>query len=148
MSEGVALDHVSAVSAELTDAIHRLAPQLSDGPPPDEETIGRVLEAGGRIVVARLDGAIVGVGTVIIAAALSGTTAHVEDVVVDEAARGRGIGELLVRELIGIAHAEGADEVALTSHPRREAANRLYPRLGFELGGTNYYTLELEDEHG
>ena len=143
MSHDVAVERVSTASDELAEAVRRLYPQLAGGPVPDVETIGGVLDGGGRIVVARVDGTIVGMGTVIVAAALSSRIAHVEDVVVDAAARGRGVGERLMHELIGIARAEGAHEVALTSHPRREAANRLYQRLGFELGGTNHYSLDL-----
>jgi ribosomal protein S18 acetylase RimI-like enzyme len=48
-----------------------------------------------------------------------------------------------MRELMSQARAEGAGDIAPTSHPTREAANRLYRRLGFELGGTNYYSLDL-----
>jgi ribosomal protein S18 acetylase RimI-like enzyme len=81
--------------------------------------------------------------TMVVVAALSGRTAHVEDVVVDAGYRGRGTGERLMRELIALARAQGADAMALTSNPSREAANRLYQRLGFELGGTNYYSLDL-----
>jgi ribosomal protein S18 acetylase RimI-like enzyme len=62
---------------------------------------------------------------------------------VDAAARGRGIGEALTRHAIELARASGARRVHLTSHPRREAANRLYRRLGFEPRETNVYALGL-----
>ena len=142
--ERIVVEAVAEVTDELAEAIRRLYPQLTQSPVPDERAIASVLDAGARMVVARADDAIVGMGTVIIATALSGTTAHVEDVVVDAGSRGRGIDARLMGELLDLARAEGADQMTLTSHPTREAANRLYQRLGFQLGGTNYYWLDLE----
>ena len=83
-------------------------------------------------------------GTLAIVTVMTGTTAHVEDVVVDSKARGRGVGELIMRELVSMAREARADQVTLTSRPSREAANRLYRRLGFALGQTNYYSLGLD----
>ena len=73
----------------------------------------------------------------------SGLRAWIEDVVVDESARGRGIGAALNRQAIEIARQAGARTVDLTSRPDREAANRLYARLGFNQRNTNVYRLEL-----
>ena len=63
----------------------------------------------------------------------------IEDVVVDETVRGRGVGEALSREAVRRAVALGARTIELTSHPSREAANRLYRRLGFSLRDSNLY---------
>jgi len=73
----------------------------------------------------------------------TGLRAWIEDVVVDEAARGRGVGEALNRAAIERARGEGATTVDLTSRPSREAANRLYQRLGFQERPTNVYRLDL-----
>ena len=143
-SEGLTVERVFEVTAEVVEAVQRLYPQLTEGLVPDGRAIARVLETGAAIWVARLEGHIVGMGTLAIVTVMTGTTAHVEDVVVDSGVRGRGIGELLMRELITMARAAGADEMTLTSGPSREAANRLYRRLGFALGGTNYYWLGLD----
>ena len=69
----------------------------------------------------------------------TGLRAWIEDVVVDAGARGQGIGEALTRAALQRAQAEGAREVDLTSRPSREAANRLYQRLGFLKRETNSY---------
>ena len=69
----------------------------------------------------------------------TGTRAWIEDVVVDEDARGRGVGALLTQAALDLAVAHGARTVDLTSRPGREAANRLYARLGFEQRQTNVY---------
>jgi ribosomal protein S18 acetylase RimI-like enzyme len=64
-------------------------------------------------------------------------------VVVDEAGRGRGVGEALNRAAVDEARARGAKNVNLTSRPSREAANRLYQRLGFVPYETNLYRFDL-----
>jgi ribosomal protein S18 acetylase RimI-like enzyme len=74
----------------------------------------------------------------------TGLQARIDDVVVDGAARGRGIGEALSREAIRIAREAGARNVSLTSRPAREAANRLYQRIGFQRLDTNVYRYPLD----
>ena len=142
-SEPITIETLTTTNEEVVRAVQRLYPQLTSGTVPDAEAVARVVDRGAFVLLARCDGKIVGMATLVVAAALSGTTAHIEDVVVDAEYRGRGIGERLMRELISRAQAERANAMALTSHPSREAANRLYERLGFELGGTNYYSLDL-----
>ena len=68
--------------------------------------------------------------------------AIIEDVVVDAAARGRGVGEALTNAAVARARAEGCRTVDLTSRPSREAANRLYQRLGFQPRDTNVYRFD------
>jgi ribosomal protein S18 acetylase RimI-like enzyme len=87
--------------------------------------------------------ALTGALTLVLYRIPTGLRARVEDVVVDESARGRGVGEALTREAIRLARESGARHVELTSHPSREAANRLYRRLGFELRETNVFRLPL-----
>ncbi len=73
----------------------------------------------------------------------TGMRAWIEDVVVDEAARGQGVGEALNREALRLAKERGAITVDLTSRPSREAANRMYQRLGFTQRETNVYRYDL-----
>jgi ribosomal protein S18 acetylase RimI-like enzyme len=89
-------------------------------------------------------GTIVGSLTLAMFRIPTGVRAWIEDVVVDESARGRGVGEALTQEALGRARAAGARTVELTSRPSREAANRLYLRLGFEVRDTNVYRFSLE----
>lgn len=74
----------------------------------------------------------------------TGVKAWIEDVVVDDEARGRGVGELLNRAAIVTASERGAKNVSLTSRASREAANRLYLRLGFEPYQTNLYRFAID----
>jgi ribosomal protein S18 acetylase RimI-like enzyme len=82
---------------------------------------------------------VVGMLTLVMFPIPTGLRAWIEDVVVDESARGQGVGAALTREAIRLAQAKGVRTVDLTSRPSREAANRLYERLGFELRDTKAY---------
>jgi ribosomal protein S18 acetylase RimI-like enzyme len=53
------------------------------------------------------------------------------------------VGELLNRAALDEARSRGAKDVSLTSRPSREAANRLYQRIGFERRDTNVYRFTL-----
>jgi ribosomal protein S18 acetylase RimI-like enzyme len=136
----------NAADAELVDAFTRLIPQVStsaDPPTVDElETI--VSSPVTRLLLARDDeGAIVGTLTLVTFRIPTGVGAWIEDVVVDERARRRGVGEALMAAAIRLADESGARHVNLTSRPEREAANRLYRRLGFEERETNVYRFTL-----
>jgi ribosomal protein S18 acetylase RimI-like enzyme len=89
--------------------------------------------------VGERDGAIVGMLTLVTFRLPTGVRAWIEDVVVDTGARGRGVGEALTQAAIELAADRGAQTVDLTSRPSREAANRLYRRMGFEQRETNVY---------
>lgn len=84
-----------------------------------------------------------GMATLTLDALVTGTKAWVEDVVVSQTCRGRGYGSQLISHLVAEAKAHGATSVNLTSRPEREAANRLYRRLGFVQRQTNVYKLTL-----
>jgi ribosomal protein S18 acetylase RimI-like enzyme len=138
----VRIEPVEEVSAELVDALQRFVPQLTNraGPPTAGELRTIVESPATKLLVARdEEGSIVGSLTLALFRIPTGVRAWIEDVVVDESARGQGVGEALSREGIRLARAAGAQSVELTSHPSREAANRLYQRLGFERRETNVY---------
>src|SRR5687768_13877123 len=120
---------------ELTAAFARLVPQLSrSNPPPSAEQVVAILDSDATTqFVARDDaGTIVGVATLAIFRIPTALRAWIEDVITDEAARGQGIGEALTRAMLDRARELGCATVDLTSRPSREAANRLYKRVGFE----------------
>ena len=93
--------------------------------------------------IARVDGVIVGSLTLVLYRIATGLKAWIEDVVVDEAARGHGVGEALNHAALDAARAHGAKAVSLTSRPSRAAANRLYQRIGFSPRDTNVYRYDL-----
>jgi ribosomal protein S18 acetylase RimI-like enzyme len=95
------------------------------------------------VLVARVDGRIAGSLTLAMFRIPTGLRAWIEDVVVDGDARGNGVGEALNSFAIEEARKRGAVTVDLTSRPSREAANRLYQRLGFVARDTNVYRFTL-----
>ena len=86
---------------------------------------------------------VVGMLTVGIYLSPTGSKAWIEDVVVDAACRGRGLGRQLVAHAIDYCKQQGIDTLYLTSNPRRIAANALYQSLGFERKETNLYRMKL-----
>ncbi|MCL6674265.1 GNAT family N-acetyltransferase [Streptomyces panaciradicis] len=131
---------------ELVDALGRLLPQLSRSARPlDAPALARDLACDtNTVLVARADHGIVGTLTLTTVPLPSGLRARVEDVIVDEAARGHGIAGLLMEQALQSAREAGARTVDLTSRPDREAANRLYERLGFQRRGSTVYRYPIE----
>jgi ribosomal protein S18 acetylase RimI-like enzyme len=134
----------TSVTDELIDAFARLLPQLKlNFPLPSLQEMEALLSSNASILIlARYpdeQAPVSGFLTLILYRVPTGIRARVEDVVVDESLRGKGIGEALMRYALNLARDAGADGVALTSNPRREAANRLYQRLGFNPWQTNLY---------
>ncbi len=130
------------VNDELVAAFEMLIPQLSrSSPPPSAEQLAEIIASPAtHLLVARdRDGAVLGSLTLVLFRIPTGLRAWIEDVVVDGGARGRGVGETLNRYALDVAAERGARSVDLTSRPSREAANRLYQRLGFEPRDTNVY---------
>jgi len=147
------LDHVvisveaaGSVDEDLVAAVGALIPQLSSSaPPPSREALSRIVaDTGATLFVARDDGRVVGMLTLVTFEIPTAVRAWIEDVVVDESARGRGVAAALVQAALDGATARGASTVELTSRPDREAANRLYVRLGFETRATNVYRRTLD----
>ncbi len=140
------VEEVMEVSAQLVEAFARLTPQLSrSSPPPGEKELQRIVQSdASRLLVAKIEDTIVGSLTLALFPIPTGLRAWIEDVVVDEGVRGQGIGAALNEEALRIAQDQGARTVDLTSRPTREAANRLYQRLGFERRETNVYRYSFE----
>lgn len=141
----VTVEVAQSVTDELLDAFERLVPQLSkSNPPPSRGELAEIVAAESTVLfVARVEGRIVGSLTLATFRIPTGLRAWIEDVVVDGEARGHGVGEALNRAALDEARRRGAVTVDLTSRPSREAANRLYQRLGFVARETNVYRHDL-----
>jgi len=136
----VRIEHVTEATDEVVDALARLVPQLSPGrEPPARDQVAEIAAQETLLIARGDDGAIVGTLTLVRYGVPSALRARIEDVIVDETARGQGVGEGLVREGMRLAAEAGVRALELSSRPEREAANRLYRRLGFELRQTNSY---------
>ena len=146
---------ITAATPEIHEAMGRLIPQLSrSAAPMSEADVQRFLSQDSvHLFAFRSDEAdaqgncpILGMLSLVAFEIPTGVRAWVEDVVVDEAARGQGAGFALVEAAVEHAKKVGARTVDLTSRPSREAANRLYQRAGFQLRETNVYRVTLEQK--
>ena len=146
----VDIEIVNEVTSDVVEAFGRLLPQLSTSASQlDADALSVIVSApASTLLIARAGGEIVGTLTLVIFPIPTGIRAWVEDVVVDEAARGKQFGgkrvaETLTTEAIRIARQAGAKTVDLTTRPSRVAAGKLYERLGFEQRDSRVYRYSL-----
>ena len=139
------ITEVNRMEPSLLAAFEQLMPQLSaNHPPPTAEDLGALIESPSRLLMAIGEQEeILGTATLSVFRIPSGLRCRIEDVVVDQNARGRGVGAALTRKALLLAREMGAPGVDLTSNPQRKAANRLYQRLGFEPRETNLYRYQF-----
>lgn len=134
------------VTPALVEAFERLTPQLSrSNPPPSAEMLQAIVESSACHLLLAVDddGAIHGTLTLVVFPIPTAWRAWIEDVIVDEVASGRGIGQKLNEHALDLARRLGCRTVDLTSRPSREAANHLYRKIGFEPRETNVYRYDL-----
>jgi ribosomal protein S18 acetylase RimI-like enzyme len=137
----VTIEEVTAFSDELAATIERLLPALSSTAVYDVEIVKAIVASDAtHLYLARLDGRVVGMASLVVYPIPTGIRAHVDDVVVDESARGHGISRKLLNHLIDEANTRfHVRTIDLTSRPDREAANHLYRTSGFVQRNTNVY---------
>jgi ribosomal protein S18 acetylase RimI-like enzyme len=136
------IEIITEATDELYKAFQRLIPQLTtNNPPPSlNDLAALVRDSSSTLMIARNEeNKIIGALTLAIYRVPTGIRSIIEDVIVDRSIRGQGIGEALMKRAIEIAREKGAGNISLTSNPMREAANRLYLRMGFEKRETNSY---------
>ena len=144
----ITINEVTGSSEELYNSMTELLSQLTTSElsfsPKDLE---RIVASQSSILFTATDkdlnNKIVGMLTLAIIDIPTGMLGRIEDVVVDKEARGKGIGEQITIAAIQKAKELGLKKIDLTSNPSREAANRLYKRLGFKQRTTNIYRYEL-----
>lgn len=144
----VAIEEATAATDEVVAAVQRLVPQVSTTAAlPTADEVRELVESPATVLLlARAGdegGEIVGMLTLALFRIPTGLRAWIEDVVVDTAASRQGIGTALTRAAVERAASAGARTVDLTSRASREAANRLYQRVGFALRDTNVYRYRL-----
>jgi ribosomal protein S18 acetylase RimI-like enzyme len=142
------IEQIREATDEFVAALARLVPQLSSSvAPPAREAVAEMVTSPAIVqLIARdpeREGQIVGTLTLAMFRIPTGLRAWIEDVIVDNESRGKGVGEALVRAALEKARQAGARTVDLTSRPSREAANRLYVRVGFTPRETNIYRYDL-----
>ena len=143
------IEKVSEVTGELIYALERLIPQLSahKAAPTRDELTALIHSESSTLLIARAPDEmdeIVGMLTLVIYRVPTGIRSIIEDVVVNQAMRRRGIAEALMMRAIELAREAGAGGVSLTSNSQREAANQLYQSIGFKRRETNAYAYDLK----
>jgi len=136
------IEVVTQADEKLWDAFQRLVPQLtSNNPPPSRDDLAALVKSeSSTLLIARADDdSIIGAANLTVYRVPTGIRVIIEDVIVDKSARGQGIGEVLIRRCLEAAREKGASGASLTSNPKREAANKLYQKMGFKKRETNVY---------
>jgi ribosomal protein S18 acetylase RimI-like enzyme len=161
---GLTIAVAEKADSSLQAAMARLLPQLSSSSaPPDVDDLRRIIDDPATTLLLAVDGGeadggeadgdgdgqanrarVLGMLTLAVFLLPTGIRAWIEDVVVDDEARGAGVASALVQAALERAHRLGARTVDLTSRPEREAANRMYVRLGFAPRETNVYRYTLD----
>jgi ribosomal protein S18 acetylase RimI-like enzyme len=144
----VKVEIATSLTPAIVDAVRRLVPQLSrSNPPPTTAELGELVASPATDLFIALDdaGTIVGIATLVTFHIPTGRRAWIEDVVVDEAAGGQGVGAAQTPAKVERSREFGAITVDLTSRPSRESANRLYQRAGFVKRDSNVYRFDLRD---
>ncbi len=139
---------MNEVTDEIVSAFQRLIPQLTThSTPPDREALIQMAVSPDTAIFLAWEpdknGEVIGSATLAIATSPTGAHGWIEDVVVDQAARGQGVGRMLSQALLDKARALGLKQVYLTSRPGRMAANQLYQSMGFVRRETNVYRYDL-----
>ena len=142
----IKVEIVSRMTADVARSVSSLIRQLSESASPcSEEQLSEIVSSPATtLFVARVNDVLVGMLTLVCFQIPTGVRAIIEDVVVNDKYRGHGIGEELTRAAMERARSAGARTIDLTSRPSREAANRLYQRLGFQQRKTNTYRFLLD----
>lgn len=143
VSEAVRIEPVREITDEISAGMAALLPQLSSSARFDADLLAQLIQHDASdLFIARLEGSIVGAITLVTYPIPTGLRAHIDDVVVDSRARGHGVGRLLVEHALQEARRRGARTVDLSSRPSREAAIRLYTRLGFVRRDSHLYRFQ------
>jgi len=141
----ISIEIATHATDELLTSLNQLVPQLSSSASPltsvDVEAL--IANPAVSVLIAKNEGTIVGTLTLVVFPIPSGLRAWIEDVVVDEGARGLGAGVALTEAAIAESKRRGARSIDLTSRPSREAANAMYVKLGFIQRETNVYRFDL-----
>jgi GNAT superfamily N-acetyltransferase len=143
----VLIEAVTEVTPELHAALARLFPQLNANLPiPTMERLQRIVDDPAvTLLVAKEGNEVVGTSTVIVYSTPFWIKACLDEVVVDDSARGKGVGEALVKACLDIGRERGAEVAELQSGrgPQRAAAHRLYERMGFKIRETDVFRIDL-----
>jgi ribosomal protein S18 acetylase RimI-like enzyme len=141
------IERITHIDESYVTAFERLMPQLTGKDEyPTYDELKKIIESENVHLCFAFDDddKIIGTITVVIVRIPAGVKAWIEDVIVDEKARGKGVATAMMWHALQIARTQGVAKVDLTSHPERVAANKLYQKLGFEKRESNVYRYYID----
>ena len=143
----IGVEVLEQVTDEAVEAFGQLIPQVSRSAKPlDAASLARLVSSPAvTVLIARGNRRIIGSLTLAMFPTPTGLRAWIEDVIVDESARGQGVGGLLTQKALQLARDAGARTVDLTTRPARQAAGRLYEREGFQQRDTRVYRYVFDE---
>jgi ribosomal protein S18 acetylase RimI-like enzyme len=136
------ISELTEASSSVLQSINELLPQLSSSAQViSMDRLSELVESDNTIIFLGTDdnGQILGMLSLIVMKIPTGNKAWIEDVVVDQSARGKGMGKALMNHALEKAKELAVKSVDLTSRPSREKANMLYQSLGYQIRETNVY---------
>jgi ribosomal protein S18 acetylase RimI-like enzyme len=143
----ITITRLEEASDAAVEDINLLLPQVRADPSQHQGTLAdlrTIVESNWTsMIVAKDESRIIGMATVHIVNNMGKRLAHVDDVVISDAYRRRGLATKLMRELVNVAKSRGVSQVRLTSRSARVAANKLYQQMGFKIGNTNVFVMNL-----
>lgn len=140
------IERVTEINDNILTAFQRFIPDLTNETNrfPNKEDLEKVVSSSNNyLLMAREGDDIIGTLTLVFYWVPSGVKTWIEDVIVGENARGKGVATALMWHALNLAREKGAEKVDLSSRPCREAANNLYIKLGFEKRDSNMYRLYI-----
>lgn len=138
----ITISELKVSTNKALKAINQLLPQLSvSAKTISMDRLSELIDSDNTLIFIGTDdnGSIVGMLSLIVMRIPTGNKAWIEDVVVDQSARGQGVGKSLMNHALQQAKKQGVKSIDLTSRPSRESANKLYQNLGYEIRQTNVY---------
>ncbi len=142
------IERVTEINEKILSAFQYFIPELTNEKnriPTKEDLEVVVSSPNNYLLVAKENDDIIGTLTLVFYWVPSGVKTWIEDVIVSDKARGKGVATALMWHALGLAREKGAEKVDLSSRPWREAANSLYLKMGFEKRDTNMYRLYLNN---
>jgi ribosomal protein S18 acetylase RimI-like enzyme len=136
------ISELTETSSSVLQSINELLPQLSSSAQViSMDRLSELVESDNTLIFIGTDesGQILGMLSLIVMKIPTGNKAWIEDVVVDQSARGKGMGKALMNHALEKAKELAVKSVDLTSRPSREKANMLYQSLGYQIRETNVY---------
>lgn len=136
------ISELTETSSSVLQSINELLPQLSSSAQViSMDRLSELVESDNTLIFIGTDenGQILGMLSLIVMKIPTGNKAWIEDVVVDQLARGKGMGKALMNHALEKAKELAVKSVDLTSRPSREKANMLYQSLGYQIRETNVY---------